>query len=597
VLASFTLISVFLLSSFYLLKIYYLEKALISNAESNISLLERDVNEGNYRHIIETLSISKIEGHFLFQDILIKNTLTNVIIPSNYSDKWHCSIKDIDYIVKQNKQMYICISFNEQLKIQFQIKNDINNIIFKNTFYLLGLIYGLIFTITITLLFLILSDKYFKNLLYFINKSIAKKETPFIFPVEFKFLLKPINNIKQTIKDLNKKVENQAKLAAIGAATSIISHDIRRPFNNLKSFIDTLPEHLDNPDHIKSTCTSIIDSVSSVSLMLDEMMEFSKKSELSLYQINFYDFIKSSLKELFIFNKAIPIKIKLSAHDPISISIDQFKMIRVIHNLVDNAVEAMRGRGAIWINSSIANGQLTIFVGNDGPMIPEKNLKKLFEPFATFGKEKGTGLGLAITKQIVESHRGSITVENTEKGPEFTIILPIGVGIDHDTKTIEEEFFIAELYNIKPVPSLTVTKIEVSKETDDISKVQQKYNRLKYIMIVDDDQIQVDHVSSIIKQIFPKAEIISCNTYEEADGKVFEYLFDLIISDYDLGKNSKNGLDLIKEIKKVISNATYLLVSSRKLKNKLELKDNNISFIPKPIDKKLLIQTLLTYKK
>jgi signal transduction histidine kinase len=137
-------------------------------------------------------------------------------------------------------------------------------------------------------------------------------------------------------------------------------------------------------------------------------------------------------------------------------SIDPEKLRQVLMNLVQNAVQAMNGRGrvtiatssrrgprAAWISGppsthasradrsstagrlSMDDGEVVeISVSDTGPGISQKVLKNLFVPFFTT-KEQGTGLGLAISQSIVQNAGGSIQVQSQQgSGTRFTITLP-----------------------------------------------------------------------------------------------------------------------------------------------------------------------------
>lgn len=94
-------------------------------------------------------------------------------------------------------------------------------------------------------------------------------------------------------------------------------------------------------------------------------------------------------------------------------------------NLITNAVEAMNYSGAIIISSKLDQNNIIIEIENSGPDIEEENIDKIFEPLFTT-KETGTGLGLASCKNIIERHRGAITVKNNPT--TFTITLPVIKG-------------------------------------------------------------------------------------------------------------------------------------------------------------------------
>jgi signal transduction histidine kinase len=70
---------------------------------------------------------------------------------------------------------------------------------------------------------------------------------------------------------------------------------------------------------------------------------------------------------------------------------------------------------------------VVIHVSDTGPGIPEDVKADIFNPFVTT-REKGTGLGLAISKEIINSHKGSISVESFTGGTVFTVRLPAENG-------------------------------------------------------------------------------------------------------------------------------------------------------------------------
>lgn len=92
-----------------------------------------------------------------------------------------------------------------------------------------------------------------------------------------------------------------------------------------------------------------------------------------------------------------------------------------IENLVKNAIDAMRGRGAIDLTITDDGKQVRIFVSDTGKGIAKHQFKRIFEPGFTT-KKRGWGLGLSLTKRIVEEyHKGKIAVTRSEIGKGTTI--------------------------------------------------------------------------------------------------------------------------------------------------------------------------------
>ena len=109
----------------------------------------------------------------------------------------------------------------------------------------------------------------------------------------------------------------------------------------------------------------------------------------------------------------------------IEVDVDQVR--RVLFNIVNNAVEAMDGRGGrLVLRTSADEGGVLITVEDEGPGVDD--VERIFEPHYTT-KVKGTGLGLAIARQIVEEHGGRIRVSSVVgRGTTVRIHLPTGPG-------------------------------------------------------------------------------------------------------------------------------------------------------------------------
>jgi signal transduction histidine kinase len=98
---------------------------------------------------------------------------------------------------------------------------------------------------------------------------------------------------------------------------------------------------------------------------------------------------------------------------------------QVLANLVSNAIDAAPVHGHVTITMLKDDGRVGFSVQDDGHGIPEKIQKQLFEPFYSTKGDLGNGLGLYISKEIVERHGGTITVDSTEgSGAVMTVWLP-----------------------------------------------------------------------------------------------------------------------------------------------------------------------------
>jgi PAS domain S-box-containing protein len=106
------------------------------------------------------------------------------------------------------------------------------------------------------------------------------------------------------------------------------------------------------------------------------------------------------------------------------------QLVQVFINLITNACQAMPADVGLLVIEVMPYGdnKLCVRIVDSGAGIPDSNLDRIFEPFfTTKGQGKGTGLGLSIVKNIIEQHRGTISVRSeVGAGSTFEIILPCG---------------------------------------------------------------------------------------------------------------------------------------------------------------------------
>ena len=106
---------------------------------------------------------------------------------------------------------------------------------------------------------------------------------------------------------------------------------------------------------------------------------------------------------------------------------------QVFSNLITNAIEAVKQGGTIWLGAQSAGSgkeqSIEITIADDGGGIAAEHVDQIFEPFFTTKAGTGTGLGLWVAKEIIERHRGSISLHQTngkdgQGGATFKIRLP-----------------------------------------------------------------------------------------------------------------------------------------------------------------------------
>jgi len=95
-------------------------------------------------------------------------------------------------------------------------------------------------------------------------------------------------------------------------------------------------------------------------------------------------------------------------------------------NLIDNAIDAVDGRGNITVRAFAQEGRVLVEVADDGPGIPREAQGRVFEPFYTTKEVgAGTGLGLDVVRRIVIAHGGEVSVRSEPGETKFTVRLPV----------------------------------------------------------------------------------------------------------------------------------------------------------------------------
>ena len=95
-------------------------------------------------------------------------------------------------------------------------------------------------------------------------------------------------------------------------------------------------------------------------------------------------------------------------------------------NLIDNAIDAMSGKGELRVRTYRDDGCVVVEIGDSGPGISPDVQSRIFEPFfTTKGVGEGTGLGLDTVQRIVKKHKGSIQVTSQPGDTTFQVWLPL----------------------------------------------------------------------------------------------------------------------------------------------------------------------------
>jgi len=220
---------------------------------------------------------------------------------------------------------------------------------------------------------------------------------------------------------------------------SILSHDLRNPFNNLLGLSEVLIEDIRklDIDEIETLANHINTAARKTFNLLEDILSWVRAQQGKIpYKaqiLSFADICKNILETLNPTANAKNITINYSLPDGITVFADNDMLKTILRNLVSNAIKFTNNGGSINITAEQTQSDVIISVSDNGIGIEPDSLSKLFdisEVLTTKGTagETGTGLGLLLCKEFVEKHGGKIWVESeVGKGSEFKFTLPNSV--------------------------------------------------------------------------------------------------------------------------------------------------------------------------
>lgn len=217
---------------------------------------------------------------------------------------------------------------------------------------------------------------------------------------------------------------------------SIVSHDLRSPFNSLISVTKYVSENVDTfgPQELKEVMTSLYENATRTLKFAENLLTWARLQNQSLKpreeMVAVSDIARDVVGLLSAEAERKGITIENAVGDE-AVWADRDMLHLVVRNLVSNAIKFTHSGGSVTIAGGSNGATTTVSVSDTGVGIPPEALGDIFNVHRktlTLGteQEKGTGLGLVLCKEMVERSRGSISVESTSgSGTTFTVTLPI----------------------------------------------------------------------------------------------------------------------------------------------------------------------------
>lgn len=230
--------------------------------------------------------------------------------------------------------------------------------------------------------------------------------------------------LRRMQEDLRGALRQKAHLAALGAAVSRINHDMRNMLSTVQVVSDSLAS-VEDPK-VRRLVPRLMENVDRAIALCTQTLSYGRADTETP---NCSRFLVAELLDEVAGSVGLPpdgrITWRNDVANGLTVEADREQVFRILTNLGRNAVDAMPEGGEIRVTAVNGGDRVDITVADNGPGLPEKARKHLFEAFTGSVRKGGTGLGLAIARELACAHGGDLVlVKSDGEGTSFRLELP-----------------------------------------------------------------------------------------------------------------------------------------------------------------------------
>ena len=232
--------------------------------------------------------------------------------------------------------------------------------------------------------------------------------------------------------------EDQTELVAMERARqeflSNVSHELRTPLSSAKLMLETVIAAPDDEAR-EIFLPQVLGQVDRLSALVQKLVEQARAQSgdvpLKLERVDLKSVVLPIVRSFAQQAEAKSVDLTLEDEANPRVDVDRDRIGQVVVNLIDNALRYTDPDGAVTVKLSTDKDEAVVTVADSGIGIPFKDLPHIFERFYVVDRSRarevsGAGLGLAIVKQIIDAHKGSVSVESRlGRGTKFVCRLPL----------------------------------------------------------------------------------------------------------------------------------------------------------------------------
>ena len=233
----------------------------------------------------------------------------------------------------------------------------------------------------------------------------------------------------ETLRNTQGQLVQSEKLSAVGEFVAGVAHELNNPLTAVMGFSEMLRD-ADVDAKYRRQLDLIFKSAQRCSKIVQSLLSFARRHEPERRPVSVNELVEAVLEIVAYPLRTSNIEVSLHLEPKLPVvQADGHQIQQVFLNIVNNARQAMEAHqreGRIKITTEVSGPNVRITFQDNGPGIPEENLRRIFDPFFTTKEVgKGTGLGLSLCYGIIKEHGGSITpASRPGEGATFIIELP-----------------------------------------------------------------------------------------------------------------------------------------------------------------------------
>lgn len=222
----------------------------------------------------------------------------------------------------------------------------------------------------------------------------------------------------------------ESAASAAPPLVAALAHDLKLPLQVVIGWVTRLRNNEIAPERRDAVLALIENNTMLLGGLVSELVEVAtgepRASSMARVPVDLTDLVTRAVEGLRPMAERAGVTVRLHEASPIAIHGNDAGLMRVVGNLLTNAIRFSHRGGVVVCSVSEERGRATLVVRDEGRGIGAEFLPHVFEPFSSEYGCGGSGLGLSVVQHVVGQHGGSVRAESAgrEQGATFIVTLP-----------------------------------------------------------------------------------------------------------------------------------------------------------------------------